>query len=341
MRRPFLLASLAAIVLAGCATGAALLNQQPLAQSRFQSQNSGTVSVSQQVSVDRIQATAAVLTGQAKMPDGRLIPERGTVEGRNLTRAFITQTLEGFGYKVEPHNYRNNGTNITVRLMADQPTNEYILVGAHMDSVRNAGADDNNSGSSAVLETARVLKQLQGRKVNIIFAWFDEEEIGLIGSYALARELKKQNMLVSSVHTLDMVGWDSDRDNVIEVEQPDGNLWEYYNQVNQTHGLKLPLKRTSSGDTDHVAFREEGFVAVGLCEEWVGGDTTPHYHRRSDAFTTLNFDYLTNVTRLITAVTADLSRGVKGPLVSTRIPHNRFPGKQRHRHTSYEGLPLP
>ncbi|PKL75639.1 MAG: hypothetical protein CVV27_14310, partial [Candidatus Melainabacteria bacterium HGW-Melainabacteria-1] len=260
--------------------------------------------------------------------------------GRALTREYISKTLESMGYTVEPHRYRNNGINITARLLASVPSDEYILLGAHMDSVRNAGADDNNSGSSAVLEAARVLRELPDRKVNLLFAWFDEEELGLVGSYALARELKKQGLKVSSVHTLDMVGWDSDRDGVIEVEQPDANLWEYYQQANQAHGLKLPLSRTSSGDTDHVAFRREGFTAVGLCEEWVGGDTTPHYHRRSDAYTTLNFDYLSNVTRLTVAAVGDLSRGVKGPLLTTRVPHNRFPGRPRPFHASYDHLPL-
>lgn len=338
MRRPLALGSLLSVILVGCATGAALFNPPQNSTLRSLSQ---TPRVEAQLDIERMKQTAAVLTGQAKMADGRTIPERGTVEGRAMTRQFISQTLESYGYKVEPHSYRNNGINLTTRLMAQVPTDKYILLGAHMDSVKNAGADDNNSGTTAVLEAARLLKNLPDRKVNILFAWFDEEELGLIGSRYMAKDFKKQGLKISSVHTLDMVGWDSDHDNVIEIEQPDNGLWEYYQQANQTHNLRLPLSRTSSGDTDHVAFRNEGFVSVGLCEEWVGGDTTPHYHRRSDAFTTLNFDYLANATRLTVAAVGDLSRQVKGPLVTTRVPHERFPARRRLSHTSLEGLPLP
>lgn len=339
MRRSLLLVA-ASLIVAGCAT-TQIFNSAHSGGSPLRSQNAAPAAgIEQGVSSERLQALAAVLTGQAKLPDGRVIPERGTVEGRNLTRAFISQTLESYGYKVEPHNYRSNGTNITVRLMAQTPTDEYILLGAHMDSVRNAGADDNNSGSVAVLEAARLLKDLPDRQVNILFAWFDEEELGLIGSAALARDLKKQKMKLSSVHTLDMVGWDGDRDNVIEIEQPDGDLWEYIQQVNASHGLKLPLSRTSSGDTDHVAFREAGFTSVGYCEEWVGGDTTPNYHKKSDVFNTVNFTYLTNVTRLEVATIADLSRKVKGPVVTQHIPNDRFPGRPRPFHSHSEALPL-
>jgi Zn-dependent M28 family amino/carboxypeptidase len=134
------------------------------------------------------------------------------------------------------------------------------------------------------LELAHILKNLKNRKVNIIMAWFDEEELGLIGSYEMAKNFKKKNMKLKSVHTIDMMGWDSNKNNLIEIERPDGDLWDYYQAVNKFHNLNIPLRRTNSGSTDHVAFRENGFKSVGLCEEWVGGDTTPHYHKKSDIY---------------------------------------------------------
>ncbi|PIW14881.1 hypothetical protein COW36_19720 [bacterium (Candidatus Blackallbacteria) CG17_big_fil_post_rev_8_21_14_2_50_48_46] len=337
MRKIWLSMFSAGLALVGCASGTALLNNHSL-QPILRAQNQGAAPVRAEQALDkaRMQALASVLTGQKPMPDGTLIPERGTTQGRDLTRKFILSVLEGYGYKPELHAYRSSGKNILVRLMADQPSDEYVLIGAHMDSVRNAGADDNNSGSVAVLEAARVLKDLPGRKVNLIFAWFDEEELGLVGSHYLARDFKKQGLKLSSVHTLDMVGWDSDQDRVIEIEQPDGPLWDYYQMVNKAHQLNLPLSRTSSGDTDHVAFRQEGFTSVGLCEEWVGGDTTPYYHRKTDVYTSVNFDYLFKVSQLAVAVVSDLVRAVPAPLVQTRVPHDRFPGRARPFHASYD-----
>ena len=123
----------------------------------------------------------------------------GGTQGRALTRAYLSRSLEALGYKPELHAYRPTGTNVFTRLMADTPSNEYILIGAHMDSVRNAGADDNASGSVAVLEAAAVLKNLPNRKVNLLFAWFDEEEIGLVGSRYLAKELGPRGIAVNVV----------------------------------------------------------------------------------------------------------------------------------------------
>jgi hypothetical protein len=338
MRSPLSLLVAAALILGGCmatssSTSANLFNRGVTA---LNAQRTPTLpAIEQQVSQQNIETFVGALTGQRPMPDGRRIPERGTTEGRNLTREYISKTLTGFGYDVELHNYRSTGTNVFTRLMAHTPTDEYILVGAHMDSVRNAGADDNSSGSSVVLETARVMKQLEGRKVNVIFAWFDEEEIGLIGSRAMARDFKKQGLRVTSVHTVDMLGWDSNGNNAIEIEQPDSYLWDYYLMVNEKHNLKLPLKRTSSGDTDHVAFRNEGYVAVGLCEEWVGGDTTPHYHRRTDTFDNIHLAYMTNGTRLLSAVISDMARQVPKPLITQIVPHHHFPARAREFHSAY------
>ena len=284
------------------------------------------------VDVARMRATLATLTGKSPLAPALTIPERGSVEGRALTRRFLRESLTAMGYAVEAHGYRQNGENLIARLPASRATAEWILVGAHMDSVRNAGADDNGSGSTAVLEAAAVMQGLADRQVNVMFAWFDEEELGLVGSEAMARDFRKQGLKLTSVHTVDMLGYDADKDRKVEIERPDGGLWDYYQMINKTHALGLPLARTNSGSTDHVAFRDEGFTAVGLCEEWAGGDTTPHYHRKTDAFDTVDVEYLAKGTQLLVAAVADLARKVPAPPATKLIPHDRFPGRDRHFH---------
>ncbi|GIW22783.1 MAG: hypothetical protein KatS3mg068_1790 [Candidatus Sericytochromatia bacterium] len=283
------------------------------------------------VSVQRLKNNLAVLSGNSPFEE-TIISERGSIEGRRKTREFLSKKLSELGYTIEKHSYRKNGENIYVKIMADIPTDEYILVGAHMDSVKNAGANDNGTGSTAVLELAYILKNLKNKKLNIILAWFDEEELGLIGSYEMAKYFKKLNLKINSVHTIDMMGWDSNKNNLIEIERPDGDLWEYYQAVNKAHNLNFPLRRTNSGSTDHVAFRENGFKSVGLCEEWVGGDTTPHYHKKSDTYENIHFNILESGTKLLAAVISDLSLGVNYPIKSKFIPHDQFPGKDRHFH---------
>lgn len=328
MRARLLSMALAGVLLSGC--GLAALSPRMPEATRLKA--TSTLGLEQQVSKDRIAAHLAILTGHVPMTGGATLPERGSVEGRAQTRQYLVQALEAMGYTVERQAYRKDGENLFVRLMASAPTDETILLGAHLDSVRNAGANDNGTGTAAVLEAAGLLRQLEGRKVNVVFAWFDEEEKGLVGSYAMAAAFKKQGMRLTSAHTIDMMGWDKDGDRAVEIERPDGGLWDYYRMVNEKHGLNLPLVRTNSGSTDHVAFREAGFQSVGLCEEWAGGDTTPHYHKRTDTFETIDLDYLTSTTRLLVAVVGDLSRKVPAPAPTRLLPHDMFPGRDRHFH---------
>jgi hypothetical protein len=48
----------------------------------------------------------------------------------------------------------------------------------------------------------------------------------------------------------------------------------------------------------HESFRDRGIAAVGLTEEYVGGDTSPHNHRATDTAATVNLDYLELAARL-------------------------------------------
>jgi hypothetical protein len=331
-----LLLSGLALTLIGCNALIALPPSGPQVSMRLRAQSSVGTGIEQRVDPVRIDTHLAVLTGKNPFTGSGMIPERGTVQGRALTRQYLTQTLETLGYQVEPHEYRRNGINITARLLADTPSEEYIVVGAHMDSVRNAGADDNASGSTAVLEAAAVLPQLTGRKVNILFAWFDEEELGLIGSGYLARSLKKQGLKITSVHTVDMLGWDGDGDKAVELARPDGILWDYYQMVNKTHGLNLPLDRTNTGQSDHVSFHDQGFPSLCLSEEWTRRDSTPYYHQRGDQYATIHQEFLAAGTRLMIAAVGDLAQKVPPPAQIQLIPHDRFPERPRQFHRSYD-----
>ena len=89
---------------------------------------------------------------------------------------------------------------------------EYIIIGAHYDhlGVMNDqiynGADDNASGTATIIEMARILKNQQNNlKRSVMIAAFDAEEIGLLGSNYLSRnmDLSKVKLMMS----IDMVGW--------------------------------------------------------------------------------------------------------------------------------------
>lgn len=143
-------------------------------------------------------------------------------------------------------------------------------------------------------------------------------------------------MKISSMHNIDMLSWDSDGDRTIELAQPDGMLWDYYNMVNKTHNLKIPFERTNTGQSDHESFHGEGFNSICISEQYTSGDTTPYYHRKGDVFETINFDYLTGSTRLVVAVVGDLSLKVPPPAGIQVVPNDKFPSRPRENHGSHD-----
>ena len=93
---------------------------------------------------------------------------------------------------------------------------EYILLGAHFDHIgyKNGeicnGADDNASGSTALIEIARMLKENQSQlRRSVIIAAFDGEEKGLWGSQELADRMSKDGTIgrIKCMMSIDMVGW--------------------------------------------------------------------------------------------------------------------------------------
>ena len=148
-----------------------------------------------------------VLTGEVQTKDGFFIKNRRTKTNRKKSREFLTQKLLELGYTTKEQNYseRSGGTNLYATLEATTDSDEYIVLGAHYDSVRNSGANDNASGVSIVMAIAKQLQELEMRSKNVIFVFLDEEEKGLVGAKHFARLLLKEKLNVHSVHTIDQM----------------------------------------------------------------------------------------------------------------------------------------
>ncbi len=163
----------------------------------------------------------AKLTGKTEITPDVLMPNRSTIENRIITRDFLFGLLQEFGYEALRHKYSDEGENVYAILKSTSPSDEYVLLGAHYDTVRDCpGANDNGTGVVAVLTLARTLIQLEDRSKNLIIILFDQEERGMHGSKQFAQKLKDENMNVHSVHTIDQMGWDEDGDFAFELEIP-------------------------------------------------------------------------------------------------------------------------
>ncbi|MEM7160381.1 MAG: M28 family peptidase [Myxococcota bacterium] len=242
----------------------------------------------------------ARLAGATELTPGVTLSDRSTPASRAATRDFLVEQLDTLGLGGQLQTYSDTGTNVYAALPATLETNRTIVIGAHFDSVPGSpGANDNATGVAMVLSLGRWLQDLPCRDLNVLLVLFDEEEIGLLGSFGYAQWLAAQDLDVVSVHTIDQMGWDANGDRGLEIERPDPGLLEVYEQAEPLAPGDTPLTETQTGFTDHVSFRKLGFDAVGLTEQFVTGDTTPHYHLPSDTFETVDLGFLASSTVLL------------------------------------------
>jgi hypothetical protein len=212
---------------------------------------------------------------------------RATTMERERARSYLRTALAAQGWAATYQTYPG-GANVVAEIPATMGDGKRIVVGAHFDTVDGSpGASDNATGVAVVVALGRYLQATPCRTAPITLAMFDQEELGFFGSRALARSVRPAD--IAAVHTIDQVGWDADGDRRFELELPTPALeaqWQAAAAV-----LGVPLTTTATGGTDHEAFRDEGHAAVGLTEEYVGGDTSPHRHAASDVASTVDADY--------------------------------------------------
>ena len=220
---------------------------------------------------------------------------RSTVTQRATARNFLSAQLTSYGWTPMRHDYPG-GQNVFATIPATMGgTGKEIIVGAHFDTVANSpGANDNASGSVVVLAIARYLADVPCRNAPVTVVLFDQEETGLFGSRAFAQQRVPAN--VRAVHTIDQVAWDNDGDHRFELESPTAALEAEWRAAAQVVGV--PVTKTTTQGTDHEAFRDRGFAAIGLTEEYVGGDTSPFRHQTGDTPATVNVDYLVLAAKL-------------------------------------------
>jgi hypothetical protein len=252
----------------------------------------------------------AAISGESEIRPGIKLANRFAPEAKQAARDYLTAVLKRFGLEAKTQQYGTaGGVNLYAVLPATSTATESVVFGAHYDSVRQApGANDDGSGVAAVVAVAQAMTKIEPRTRDIIFAFFDEEERGLLGSKAFAQMLKDENRPISVVHTIDQMGWDQNHNRAIELEIPYEGAEDLYKQAAATLKMDIPIFVTPETGSDHVSFRKLGYKAVGITEEYRHQDTTPFIHKPGDTFATIDFDYLASTTRLMVEVMRVLTR---------------------------------
>lgn len=166
--------------------------------------------------------------------------------------------------------------NVIARLPGADPAlrDEVVVLGAHFDHIgRNDagevwnGADDNASGTAALLQAARALAQARPRPArSIVFMAFGAEELGLIGSqFYVEHPLLPLARTVAMIN-LDMVGrGDKDLSELLvlgRATSPD--LSRKLDEANQAVGLHLKEDHDLFENSDHFSFYAKGIPVLFL-----------------------------------------------------------------------------
>ncbi len=272
-----------------------------------------------QIDVNRLEQTVAVLSGeQPAIINGSSQTITSRVHSNNdLAASYIQERLLALdNVSVEVQNFNTTGKNIIATQIGQTNPDDIYIVCAHYDSVAAFCADDNATGVAAVLEIARVLSS-QCIDNTIVYALWDEEEIGLRGSnfYAVqAADTSNGNTRdnILGVLNMDMIGYDGDApgtsgDNEfdIDVRNIGGSIAMKDDIVNvfNTYTFDLDYIVVDPGTTfsDHARFWNQGYSAVLVGESWETNDETPFYHTSDDVLATLDLPYFHEITKLVAA----------------------------------------
>ncbi|WP_067147248.1 M20/M25/M40 family metallo-hydrolase [Pseudotamlana agarivorans] len=110
------------------------------------------------------------------------------------------------------------GYNVVGYIEGQDPVlkNEFVILGAHYDHIGTAtavqgdvianGANDDASGTVAVMEWAKYFQEMKNNKRSILFTLYDAEEMGLLGSRHLAKRLKDENLDLYTMINFEMIG---------------------------------------------------------------------------------------------------------------------------------------
>jgi len=276
-----------------------------------------------------------------------LFPRTANPENKVKTIDYITKAFEATGLEVTHDEFaiktvlcapdfpasgiseesvvievrRGQVSSINIHALKKGKGDKRIVVAAHYDIVaRSPGADDNASAVAAIIELAYMLKETPPLNCDVEFVSYDEEEIGLYGSRYHAKKLKKQNVDVVCMFSLDMVGYFSDEENSQEYPVPgmssmfgtkgdglavigrpqDFRLIAMAQKVWQAEtSLKIvPLPAPPGMDillsrSDHAPFWWEGYPALFLSD--TAEFRNKNYHKNTDTWDTLDYDRLAQV----------------------------------------------
>jgi Peptidase family M28/WD40-like Beta Propeller Repeat len=222
--------------------------------------------------------------------------------GNHLASEFLYNTYKSFGYEPEYQWFDQRAAlggrtaNVVATLRGTVNPELVYIVSSHYDSVvAGPGADDDTSGTAALLEAARVMAG-HPMPATIVFASFTGEEAGLLGSREFVRRAVAGKVHVLGALNNDMIGWmnDSRFDNTIRYSNP--GIRDIQHAAAMLFTRLITYDARYFKGTDAVSFYDAyGDVVGGIGSYPVLG--SPHYHQASDLLEFENHQLITETSK--------------------------------------------
>lgn len=258
------------------------------------------------------------------------------------TAQYIEEAFRSFHLKVESQEVPFHGRtyrNIIATKEGAHNDMGWILLGAHYDAAWGSpGADDNASGVAVLLEAAYILSSQKLKKTCQFVAFTLEEPQPqtihfLIGSDFFAKEAIRLKRRYDTVFVLESVGYTDDTEGsqfvpflirktvpsranfigVIANRKSKTLMDTFYSTANIyvpeliTVAYKAPLSGRFIPETrfsDHASFWNCGYPAVMITDTAMFRN--PHYHTTHDRYETLDFTFMSNITKAVISVIVKL-----------------------------------
>ena len=219
--------------------------------------------------------------------------------------------------KPNPHSLSPTGDFVTQNVIGwiDNRADNHVIIGAHYDHLGyghfgtlwdgepeiHNGADDNASGTSAVMAIAKKLMLAGPKNNNYIFLLFSGEEMGLWGSNYFTKNSNVDLTKVNYMLNLDMVG----RLNAERTLALNGTgtspAWKKVLDKNNRSNLKLVKSESGVGPSDHTSFYNNDIPVIHF---FTGQHSD--YHKPSDDADKVNYSGIQDIAQYITNIVMDL-----------------------------------
>lgn len=266
-------------------------------------------------------------------------------DGIGLASDFIENEFKKIGlhYFDNLKSYRQdfvvdgkNANNVIGILPGKSKPGEYVIFSAHYDHLGlvdavNAGddvvyngANDDASGTTAVIALAKYFKELNQNERTIIFVTFTGEEVGGFGSAFFSKNIDSDKVV--AMFNVEMIGteskWGKNSAYITGFEKSD------FGTILQQNLKGTPFNfNPDPYPQEQLFYRSDNarLAALGVSAHTISTskmDIEPNYHKLSDSISTLDLDNMTEIIKAIAMSSWSIVNGEETPLRVKKLKIN-------------------